>query len=269
MYGKGASGTGEWASWTAGWCRRILPGAGGRGGAGTRWRWAVGWAGDTRESEERRLARSPVVLRCSPVVLRCSSLATAAATPRRTARSRSGRSNMWDAFVWRMYLCWRHAGCINSPRGHSLGAMGGEGGSSESVESALENMSTNPRRPASCFSSFPFLHLAIHRTTPSVHRHACHPPPTLPRTTTPSCRTRLRLVHACASRQPSRHSRPRPSLRSKSQEEAPRRRSESHHCRGRQVQAETYTVPTARAERTSQSRSQRLGEGKRTRHGDL
>lgn len=223
----------------------------------------MGWAGDTREREERRLARSSAVLRCSRP-------ATAAATPRSTARSRSGRSNMWDAFVWRMYLCWRHAGWIYSPRGHSLGAMEGSGPSSERVESALENMSTNRRRPASCFSSFPFLHLAIQRrTTPSVHRHACHPPPTLPSTATASCRTRLRLVHACASRQPSRHSPPRPSLRPKSQEEAPRRRSESHHCRGRQVQAETYTVPTARAERTSQSRSQRLGEGKRTRHGDL
>lgn len=162
----------------------------------------MGWAGDTRESEERRLARSPVVLRCS-------SLATAAATPRRTARSRSGRSNMWDAFVWRMYLCWRHAGCINSPRGHSLGAMGGEGGSSESVESALENMSTNPRRPASCFSSFPPLGHTSH--------HTVCPPPCLPSTahTPPHNHSQLQNTpptRPCMRKQTAQPTQPAPSL---------------------------------------------------------
>ena len=43
--------------------------------------------------------------------------ATAAATPSRTARSRSGRSNMWEALGWRMYRCCRHAGWMNSPKG--------------------------------------------------------------------------------------------------------------------------------------------------------
>lgn len=171
MYGKGASGTGEWASWTAGWCRRMLPGVGGRGGAGTRWRWAVGWAGDTRDREERRLARSSAVLRCS-------SLATAAATPRSTARSRSGRSNMWDAFVWRMYLCWRHAGCTYSPRGHSLAAMevGVEGVAKEwrVPSKTCQQIPAAPRLafPLSLFSTRPYNVAPHHLSTamPAIPR---------------------------------------------------------------------------------------------------
>lgn len=39
-----------------------------------------------------------------------SNLATAAATPSKTARSLSGLSKMCDELAWRMYLCCKHAG---------------------------------------------------------------------------------------------------------------------------------------------------------------
>jgi hypothetical protein len=52
-----------------------------------------------------------------------SSLATAAATPSKTARRRSGRSKMWDEFAWRMYLCCRHAGWMKSPSGGADSTM--------------------------------------------------------------------------------------------------------------------------------------------------
>lgn len=46
-----------------------------------------------------------------------SKRATAAATPRRTARSRSGRSKMCEELGWRIYLCWRQAGWMKRPSG--------------------------------------------------------------------------------------------------------------------------------------------------------
>lgn len=86
-------------------------------------------------------------------------------------------------------------------------------------------------------------------------RHARHPPHTLPRATPAGRR---------APRRPRR-----PAVRPTSQEEAPRRRPQPHHCRGRQVQAKTYAVPAARAAGTRRSGSQRLGAGKRIGHGHL
>lgn len=52
-----------------------------------------------------------------------SNRATAAATPSNTARNRSGRSNMCEALGCRMYLCCKHAGWMNRPRGERMGAV--------------------------------------------------------------------------------------------------------------------------------------------------
>lgn len=223
----------------------------------------MGWAGATREREERRRERSS----CGGGLCAASSRrATAAATPRRTARRRSGRSNMWEALAWRMYLCWRQAGCTKRPRGRGED-IGGEGGSGESPR---KHVNKAPRLASPPFSSFPLSTASIHtRIPPLLHSHARHPPRTRPRAAHARSRTPRRPRPPCARRQPRRRSPPRRPVRPESQEEAPRRRSQPHHRRGRQVQEETHAVPTARAKGTGKHRSQRLGARKRTGHGYL
>lgn len=110
---------GECASCKAGWCIKTWPGEEGIGGVTIdkcRGCWNDDWIDNPESKLERSSGLDPSRLSRTRSSA-CSSLATAAATPSSTARSLSGRSKICEEFGWRMYLCCRHAGWMNSPKG--------------------------------------------------------------------------------------------------------------------------------------------------------